>query len=101
MGSPFDLRASARARARRRAAWGLVTELVDREDGERRHAFRGRRGVVHMGGLATVCMVEDVPSVGDVIRADVPGVVEKVRVTREGRVVVYARPLHDGELPAT
>lgn len=92
MGTVLDLMASRSREAPPASAYGLVTELVDSEQPDGRQPTRGRKGVVHMGGLATVCVVEDVPAVGDLIRGDVAGVVEKVRVTREGRVLIYARP---------
>jgi hypothetical protein len=92
MASVLDFRSSPRPPARRESAWGLVTELVDAEQGERNRPVRGRKGVVHLDGLATVCIVEEVPAVGDLIRGDVAGIVEKVRITREGRVLIYARP---------
>ena len=89
MGSLLEFEGEAH-RARRHTppvSFGLVTELVDRD--ERR---RGREGVIHVNGVATVCTVEQVPAVGDVIRGDLPAVVERVRVTRTGRVLIYAQP---------
>lgn len=70
----------------RKAAWGLSTTLVART-GE-----RGRKAVVYVEGLAIVCVVAEVPLVGDRIHGDIPAVVEKVRVTRDGHVRIYARP---------
>lgn len=70
------------------SSFGLVTELVARDE-----PAKGREGVIHLGSLATVCFVEQIPSVGDVIRGQVPGIVEKVKITRGGRVLIYARPL--------
>jgi hypothetical protein len=92
MASVLDFHSRARPAASQGSAWGLVTELVDTEQAERSRSRRGRKGVVHLQGLATVCIVEDVPAVGDLIRGEVAAIVEKVRVTREGRVLIYARP---------
>ncbi len=78
------------SRAEQRGAWGLVTELVQREAPGK---AREKRGVVHVGARSTVCRIEGMPVVGDLIRGDTPGIVEKVKVTRDGRVVVYARPV--------
>jgi hypothetical protein len=92
MASVLDFHSRRGPAARQESAWGLVRELVETEQGERSRPVRGRKGVVHLQGLATVCIVEDVPAVGDLIRGDVAAIVEKVRVTREGRVLIYARP---------
>lgn len=70
-----------------RASWGIVRQLVDRN--APRPATR--TGIVHVGRLATICTVEEIPAVGDRIEGDVPAVVEKVRLTRAGTVLVYAR----------
>ena len=88
---------------RRPAAWGLATELVDTESTETQ-STRGRRAVVRIGELATVCVVAEVPAVGDTIHGELSAVVEKVRVTRDGIVHVYARAVlasePTGEPPA-
>jgi len=91
MGSWFEVSDGTKGWARPASTYGLVTELVDRGE-----PARGREGVIHMGGVATVCVVEHIPVVGDVIRGEIPGVVEKVKVTRRGRVLIYARPLPAG-----
>jgi len=70
----------------RRAAWGLSTTLVEST------GRLGRKAVVHVEDLAIVCVVAEVPQVGDRIHGDIPAVVEKVRVTRDGHVRIYARP---------
>jgi hypothetical protein len=95
MGSVVDFEDAARGRGRRpaSAAFGLVTEL---DGGE---PIRGREGVIHIGEIATVCTVEHVPAVGDVIFGERPGVVEKVRLTRTGRVLIYARPASGSFVP--
>lgn len=72
-----------------------MTELVAAAPPGEQREPRARTGVVHVGGIATVCVVEDVPSVGDVIRGDAECVVEKVRYARDGRVLIYARPFDD------
>jgi hypothetical protein len=72
-----------------------VTELVAAAPPEEQREPRAQTGVVYVGDVATVCVVEDVPSVGDVIRADEDCVVERVRYTRDGRVLIYARPFDD------
>jgi hypothetical protein len=90
MGSVLDFGDAARARKRGpagAASFGLVTELVERDE-----PARGREGVIHMSGIATVCSVEQVPAVGDVIYGRCPGIVEDVRITRTGRVLIYAQP---------
>ena len=87
MGSRFEVGEDERD-GRGAASYGLVTELVDRGE-----PARGREGIVHIGGLATVCLVEQIPTVGDLIRGQAPGIVERVKITRRGRVLIYARPL--------
>ena len=104
MGSLHHFRQSAGRRgarpvpSRRPSSWGLVTELVDAGGPDAPPSHR-RKGILRVGELATVCIVEDIPSVGDMIsadsRADSACIVEKVRFTREGRVVIDARPFDD------
>jgi hypothetical protein len=92
MGSLVDFASAARERQRDASppasSYGLVTELVDREE-----PARGREGVITLDGLSVVCIVEQIPVVGDTIRGAVPGIVEKVRITRHGRVLIDARPV--------
>jgi len=91
MGSLLDFRGATQAREDDpTGSYGLVIELVDRRDPAR---AKGRHGVIHIGPVATVCVVEEVPVVGDLIRGEVPGIVEEVRITRHGRVLIYARPV--------
>ena len=55
------------------ASFGLVTELVEREvAGAPRElpAPRRRMGVIRIGENATVCRVEHVPAVGDLIHGE-------------------------------
>lgn len=73
------------AQARRPTAWGLATKLVEGE------ATRGRKAIIQVGGLSTVCLVAEVPVAGDVIHGTVSAVVETVRITRHGLVRVVAR----------
>ena len=78
------------------ASFGLVTELVDREvAGAPRElpAPWRRMGVIRIGENATVCRVEHVPAVGDLIHGEVTGVVERVRIGRDGRVSIFASPV--------
>jgi hypothetical protein len=49
-------------------------------------------GVIQIGEQTTVCRVEHVPSVGDLIHGEVAGVVERVRIGRDGRISIFARP---------
>ena len=95
MGSLVDFRSASRARqqdaSQPSASYGLVTELVDRDE-----PSRGREGVITLDGLSVVCIVEQIPAVGDMIRGAVPGIVEKVRITRHGRVLIDARPVPAG-----
>ena len=51
-----------------------------------------RMGVIRIGESATVCRVEHVPAVGDLIHGEVTGVVERVRIGRDGRVSIFASP---------
>ena len=95
MGLLLDFGHAARARRREPAAsFGVVTELVERDG-----PARGREGVIYMDGIATVCVVEQVPAVGDTIQGERGGTVEKVRLTRQGRVLIYARPVTDSFAP--
>ena len=95
MGSLVDFRSASRARQKAASAplssFGLVVELVDHDE-----PSRGREGVLTLGGLSVVCIVEQIPAVGDMIRGAVPGIVEKVRITRHGRVLIDARPVPAG-----
>ena len=94
MGSVVDLGSASRARQdaeQPTSSYGLVIELVDREE-----PARGREGVITLDGLSVVCVVEQIPAVGDVIRGAVPAVVEKVRITRHGHVLIDARPVPAG-----
>ena len=94
MGSVLDFESATRKRvAKPAAAFGLVRELVDSEDPAR---SKGRPGVIYIGDLAVVCVVEQVPAVGDTIGGEAPGIVEKVSITRRGRVLIHARrvPAH-------
>jgi hypothetical protein len=78
------------------ASFGLVTELVGRDvpGAPRELPARWRRmGVIWIGESATVCRVEHVPAVGDLIHGDVTGVVERVRIGRDGRVSIFATPV--------
>ena len=52
--------------------------------------------MITLDGLSVVCIVEQIPAVGDMIRGAVPGIVEKVRITRHGRVLIDARPVPAG-----
>ena len=73
--------------SRRPAVFGLAIPSSEHQES------RGRRAVVQLGGVATVCVVAEIPRVGDVIHANVTGVVENVRVTRDGLIRVHARAL--------
>ena len=78
------------------ASFGLVTELIERDvAGAPRDipAPRRRMGVIRLGESATICRVEHVPAVGDLIHGDVTGVVERVRIDRDGRVSIFATPV--------
>ena len=67
---------------RRPARWGLVSAAAA--------GARGRRAIVQIDGSHTVCLVADVPIVGDLIHGSAPAVVDRVRVTRDGVVRVFA-----------
>ncbi len=93
MGTVLDFGDPARSgKGRPAASFGLVTRRVDSKS-EISSQSRGRKGVIHMGGLATVCLVEDVPAGGDVIQGATQGVVARVKITRRGRVLIYAWPV--------
>ena len=74
---------------RPRDEYSLVTRLVDRA---RLPDPVKRRAVLHLGRLRRICVVEHLPTVGDLVRGEVPGVVEKVSVTRSGMIMIHARP---------
>ena len=83
-------------RASRPGSFGFVTELVERDvSGVARElpVRRGRMGVIRMGEQATVCRVEHVPTVGDLIHGEVTGIVQRVRIGRNGRVSIFATPV--------
>ena len=48
---------------------------------------------MQVDGFHTVCIVADVPVVGDLIHGSAPAVVDRVRITRDGVVRVYASPV--------
>jgi len=48
--------------------------------------------VIYVDDLAIVCVVAAVPMVGDLIHGDIPAIVDKVCVTRDGHARIYARP---------
>ena len=66
------------------AVFGLTTRLVERDSRE------GRRAVLEIDGLATFCVVAEIPTVGDVIHGPLTAIVEKVRVMRDGHVRIAA-----------
>ena len=72
---------------RRPAVFGLARPSSEPQESG------GRRAIVHLGEVATVCVVAEVPLVGDVIHGNVSGVVETVRLTRDGIIRVQAKPL--------
>jgi hypothetical protein len=78
----------------RRSVCGFVTRLVERD---RPRTSTGRQGVISMGELSKTCVIEYTPAVGDLILGDIPGIVERVKITREGRVLIYARPVETSE----
>ena len=49
------------------------------------------RAILEIDGLSILCVVAEMPVVGDVVHGDVTAIVEKVRVTREGHVFIEAR----------
>jgi len=73
------------------AVFGLTTRLVERDSRE------GRRAVLEIDGLATFCVVAEIPAVGDVIHGPLTAIVEKVRVTRDGHVRIAARRVAPAE----
>lgn len=48
--------------------------------------------MIYVDDLAIVCVVAAVPMVGDLIHGDIPAIVDKVCVTRDGHVRIHARP---------
>ena len=46
--------------------------------------------MVYVDDLAIVCVVAEVPMVGDRIHGDLPAIVDKVCVNRDGHVRIYA-----------
>jgi len=80
-------RATASRRARTSATFGLVRQLVKSDDSE-----RAPLGVLRIGEHTTVCRVEHVPAVGDLIHGTVSGIVETVRIARSGRISIVASP---------
>jgi hypothetical protein len=95
MGSLLGLGNTSR-RARASASFRLVTELVQRDVSDRRVEEQGPRGplgVIRIGGQTTMCRVEHVPAVGDLIHGTVTGIVETVRIARNGRVSIVASPV--------
>ena len=84
-----------RRRAERSASFGLVRELVHRESltDQRKTLLAPPLGVVRIGEQTTVCRVEHVPAVGDLIHGTVTAIVETVRVARNGRVSIVASPV--------
>ena len=76
-------------RERPRVEYGLVTRLVDRA---RPPDPMRRRAVLHLGRLSRICVLEHLPAVGDLVRGEVPAVVEKVSITRNGMIMIHARP---------
>ena len=47
--------------------------------------------ILEIDGLAIFCVVAEMPVVGDVVHGDVTAIVEKVRVTSAGHVVIEGR----------
>jgi len=79
-----------------KASFGLVTELVERDRPGRTESEatpRAPMGVLRIGEHTTLCRVEHVPAVGDLIHGTVNGIVETVRIARNGRVSIIARPV--------
>ena len=95
MGSLLGL-GTARRRAEASPTFGLVRQLVQRDavDGaDEDHAPPAPMGVLRIGEQTTVCRVEHVPAVGDLIHGTVTAIVETVRVARNGRVSIVASPV--------
>ena len=95
MGSLLGL-GSTRGRAGANASFGLVRQLVRRDvaDGsEEDTASPAPMGVLRIGEQTTVCRVEHVPAVGDLIHGTVTAIVETVRIARNGRVSIVASPV--------
>jgi hypothetical protein len=79
---------TAGRRARTSATFGLVRQLVKSEDDSERAPL----GVLRIGEHTTVCRVEHLPAVGDLIHGTVSGIVETVRIARSGRISIVASP---------
>ena len=95
MGSLLGL-GTARRRAGASASFGLVRQLVQRdaaEGSDEETAPSAPMGVLRIGEQTTVCHVEHVPAVGDLIHGTVTAIVETVRVARNGRVSIVASPV--------
>jgi len=86
MGSLTQLPPRASAQNAPQTAFGLSARLVARK------RSRGRRAVVHVGGLAIVCVVYEIPVAGDRIFGQVAAIVDKVRITRDGHVRIDGSP---------
>ena len=90
---------NTRQRAGASASFGLVRQLVQRDaadaaDGaDKNQAPSAPMGVLRIGEQTTVCRVEHVPAVGDLIHGTVTAIVETVRVARNGRVSIVASPV--------
>ena len=96
MGSLLTFGAPGRRSVRPGTSFGLVTELVHRDVAgapQELQSPRGRMGVIRIGDRATVCRVEQIPAVGELVHGDAPGIVERVRIDRNGRVAIFARPV--------
>jgi hypothetical protein len=96
MGSLLGFGSPGRRVSRPGASFGLVTELVEREVARAPReapAPHGRMGVIRIGERATVCRVEHVPAVGDLVHGDVTGIVDRVRIAHDGRVSIFATPV--------
>jgi len=76
-------------RTRARGSFGLVRELVRRDE----DAVRAPLGVLRIGEHTTLCRIEHIPAVGDLIHGTVTGIVETVRVARSGRISIVASPV--------
>ena len=90
-GAVIAFHAVAPPHGRRPAHWGLVSAAPQNE--------RGRRAIVEVGGSHTVCHAADVPVVGDLIHGNAPAVVDRVRITRDGVVRVFASPIDTASVP--
>ena len=84
---------NTRRRAGASASFGLVRQLVQRDAADaadKNQAPSAPMGVLRIGEQTTVCRVEHVPAVGDLIHGAVTAIVETVRVARNGRVSIVA-----------